>query len=226
MICVWRARAMNKHLPMTITVRSLRAHNNGSEVVVGVLLENGEYREQKNLPLTMEQYCEIKPTKGVITEEMYDLLEDASELCRAIRCGEYLLSFGANSVQMLTQKIMRHGYSKETAHRASKKLEEMGLIDEQSDLRREVEKCLKKLWGARRISSYLWSRGFSQDALGELPEMLEEIDFAANCARLIRKHYASLPNDADEQRRMIASLGRYGYTITEIRKAFQIVKVS
>ena len=228
MICVSRAaRTMNNFSyahGVTVTVRSLRAQNSGSEVVVGVLLENGEQREQRNLPLTMEQYCELKPARGQISEEQYEQLEEASTLCMALRCGEHLLSYGANSVQTLTQKLMRHGYTKDVSRRAAMKLEESGLIDEERDLGREVEKCLRKHWGSRRIQAHLWGRGFSREAMAGLPPLLEGVDFPAHCAALIRKHYGEVPEDANDRRRMVASLGRYGYTITEIRAALQLVQ--
>lgn len=207
--------------PVTISILRMTSQNSGSEVSVRVVLENGEHREQKSLLLTMEQYCELKPQKGVITEEMYDRLECASEFCRALRCGENLLSYGANSVQMLTRKIAQRGYSREVSASAAQKLCDMGLIDEHSDAMREVEKCLKKLWGAKRINSHLWSRGFSSEVLSELPEMLAEIDFVSNCAKLINKHYGGIPTEPDELRRMTASLSRYGYSIGEIHAAIK-----
>lgn len=209
---------------MTVTVRSLHAQNDGAEVAVRVLLENGEHREEKRLLLSAEQYFEIKPTRGVISEELYDRMEEASVLCQAIHTGEHLLSYGANTVQQLTQKLLRRGYLRETAATAARKLEEMGLINEQNDLQRELEKCLRKLWGAKRIQAHLWSRGFGAEAMAELPTLLLEVDFVGNCAAMIRKHYGSLPASLDDRRRIIASLGRYGYSLGEIRAAFSIVE--
>ena len=211
-------------LPLTITIRSLRAQHDGAEVLVGILLENGAQKEQKSLPLTAEQYYEIKPCKGQITEEQYERLEEASQLCQALRCGEHLLSFGANSIQTLAHKIAQRGFAREVASLAAQKLSEIGLIDEKKDVRREVEKCLKKLWGAKRINAHLWSRGFASESLEELPDILEEVDFSANCASLIRKHYASVPSDRDELKRMMASLARYGYSINEIKAAIILLR--
>ena len=209
------------HTPLTITVRSLRSQHEGAEILVGILLESGGNKEQKNLPLTAEQYYEIKPTKGEISEEMYERLEEASMLCQALRCGEHLLSYGANSMQTLARKLTQRGFSREVAQNAAVRLSEIGLIDEKQDVRREVEKCLKKLWGAKRISAHLWSKGFAQESMEELSEILSEVDFAANCATLIRKHYGEVPNDPDDFRRMMASLARYGYSVGEIKEALK-----
>ena len=210
--------------PMKITVRALQSQHDGAEVQVQVLLENGEHREQRSLLLTMEQYCELRPAKGQISEELYDRMEAASELCRALRSGENLLSYGSNSVQMLTRKLMQRGYSREVAMSAAERLASIGLIDEGRDLRREVEKCLRKLWGQKRISAHLWSRGFAGDTLSHLPELLSEVDFVAGCEALIRKHYGDVPSQPEEQKRMIASLARYGYSLSEIRAAMEKCK--
>ncbi|MBQ8311387.1 MAG: regulatory protein RecX [Clostridia bacterium] len=213
--------AMAASVPLKITVRALRAQHDGAEVQVQVLLENGEHQEQKSLLLTMEQYCELKPSKGPISEDLYERLETASELCQALRSGENLLSYGANSVQMLTRKLMQRGYSREIATVAAEHLSEIGLINEARDLRREVERCLRKLWGQKRICAHLWGRGFSAEAIAELPACLEEVDFSENCAALIQKHYGGVPREAEEQRRMLAFLSRYGYSLGEIRAAMK-----
>lgn len=208
-------------LPLTITVRALRAQHDGAEVQVQVLLESGEHREQKTLVLTTEQYCELKPSKGEISEELYEHLEAASELCQALRSGESLLSYGANSVVMLTRKLMQRGYSREIASAAAVRLESRGLINEERDVRREVEKCLKKLWGEKRIRAHLWSRGFGTEVIASSENVFSEVDFSSNCAALIKKHYGQVPGDPAEQKRMIAFLSRYGYSLGEIRAAMR-----
>ncbi len=210
--------------PLTITVRALRAQHEGAEMLVQLLLENGEHQEQKSLVLTTEQYCELKPQRGPISEEEYERLEEAAELCRALRSGESLLSYGANSVQALTRKLIGKGYKRDVAAAAAERLAGYGLIDEERDMQREVEKCLRKLWGSKRISSHLWSKGYAAETMQGLPALLEDVDFAQNCAAMIQKHYGGVPIDGDEYRRMIASLSRYGYSISEIREATRRLK--
>ena len=209
---------------LTITIRALRAQHEGAEMLVQLLLENGEHQEQKSLVITTEQYCEFNLTRGPISEEVYEQIEDAAELCRALRSGESLLSYGANSVQALTRKLVGKGYNREVAAIAAERLAGYGLIDEERDMKREVEKCLRKLWGAKRISAHLWSKGYASETMQGLSELLEDVDFSQNCAALIKKHYGEVPRDADEHRRMIASLSRYGYSIGEIREAIRLLK--
>lgn len=209
--------------PLTITIRALRAQHEGAEMLVQLLLENGEHQEQKSLVITTEQYCEFNLTRGPIDEETYEKIEEAAELCRALRSGESLLSYGANSVQALTRKLVGKGYRRDVAAQAAERLAGYGLIDEVRDMQREVEKCLRKLWGSKRISAHLWSKGYATETMQGLSGLLEEIDFSQNCAALIQKHYGEVPTDADEHRRMIASLSRYGYSIGEIRQAIRIL---
>ena len=209
---------------LTITIRALRAQHEGAEMLVQLLLENGEHQEQKSLVITTEQYCELNLTRGQITEEVYEKIEEAAELCRALRSGESLLSYGANSVQALTRKLIGKGYKREVAAEAAELLAGYGLIDEERDMQREVEKCLRKLWGSKRISAHLWSKGYAPETMQGLSSILEDVDFAQNCARLIQKHYGEVPADADEHRRMLASLSRYGYSLGEIREAIHLLR--
>ena len=209
---------------LKITVRALRAQNQGSEVAVRVLLEDGERQEERRLVLTVEQYCDLKLKCGEIDEDTFDRIEACALLCRAIRCGEGLLSYGSNSEQMLSQKLMQRGFGREVAKQAAAHLREVGLINEEKDMQREAEKCLKKLWGAKRIRDHMWSRGFGKDAMVELTQLLQDVDFSQNCATLICKHYGQVPADGEEKRRMIAFLGRYGYSIFEIRAAMSLVQ--
>ena len=210
--------------PLTITIRALRAQHEGAEMLVQLLLENGEHQEQKSLVITTEQYCEFNLTRGPISEETYERIEEAAELCRALRSGESLLSYGANSVQALTRKLVGKGYNREVAATAAECLAGYGLIDEERDMKREVEKCLRKLWGSKRISAHLWGKGYAAETMQGLSELLGDVDFAENCAALIKKHYGEVPTDADEHRRMIASLSRYGYSISEIREAIRLLR--
>jgi SOS response regulatory protein OraA/RecX len=183
--------------PLTITIRALRAQHEGAEMLVQLLLENGEHQEQKSLVITTEQYCEFNLTRGPISEEVYEQIEEAAELCRALRSGESLLSYGANSVQALTRKLVGKGYKREVAAVAAERLAGYGLIDEERDMKREIEKCLRKLWGAKRISAHLWSKGYATETMQGLNELLEDIDFSQNCAT----HQKALRRDSTECRR-------------------------
>lgn len=214
---------MQNSSSLKLFVRSIQARNNGEQIAVSVSVEDGTHCEHRNFLLTAGQYCQLNLKKGELSEEAFDRLESASRFCMAVRCGENLLSYGANSVQILTRKIMRHGYSKEEALEAARYLESIGLINEWDDLCREVEKCLRKHWGAERIRGHLWSRGYDRSVMERLPEVLEQVDFSQHCAALIRKHYGGCPEDKAERNRMVASLYRYGYKLNEIKESLKLL---
>ena len=217
-------QADRKANTVEITVQSLSAVNDGSAVAVKLLLDNGEQREEKRLVISTEQYCELKPRRGRIDPEAYEQLEAAAELCAALQAGARLLAYGANTRDFLSKKLMRRGYSRTVADEAAAMLKEKGLIDEEANLRREVEKCLSKLWGAGRIRAHLYGKGFDTAAIARLGELLEEVDLVDNCVTLIRKHYVRLPDEGEERRRLVAFLSRYGYSLGEIRQAFARIR--
>lgn len=202
-------------------IRSIRALGNGERMEIAVSLECGDNREDRRFPLTAGQYFELNLQKGEISEETFDAIERASRLTGAIRQGENLLSYGANSALTLTRKIMRHGYTQAEASDAVAYLQARGLIDEWADLSREVEKCLRKHWGADRIRGHLWSRGYDREVMERLPELLDDIDFPDHCAALLRKQYGGLPESREERNRVTAALYRYGYRLDEIKEAFK-----
>ncbi len=214
------SQPLESYLPLRITLRSLQARRNGSEIAIAVSIENGTDCENRLFVVGVEQYCEQGWKRGELSEEQFDVLERASSLHGALLCGENLLSYGSCTKQTLTRKIMRHGFSREEAMAASERLCEMGLIDEAADMKHEVEKCLRKLWGAGRIRAHLWTKGFEREVLDTLPSLLEEVDFPSLCMRLIQKQYG-IPTDSNERNRVTAALYRYGYASSEIREAYR-----
>ena len=204
---------------LRLFVRSVQARSNGARISVSVSIENGVHCEHRSFLLTAGQYGELNIKKGAISEELFERLECASRFCTAVECGENLLSYGANSVQTLTRKIMRHGYTKQEASEAAAYLESVGVIDERSDMRREVEKCLRKHWGAERIRGHLWTKGYGREVMDELPMVLESVDFSEHCIALIKKQYGGWPEEREMRNRMVASLYRYGYKLNEIKEA-------
>lgn len=214
----------NRPAPLVITVGDIREQSGGDAVAISVLLAAGTRSEHRTLVIGVSDYAALKPRKGTVTEEEFEALEAAARLFGAMRCGEKLLAYGANTRLMLVRKIMRHGYSREESETAAARLLAFGLIDEEGDLRREVEKCLRKLWGEGRIRNHLYARGFSREAMETLQAVLSEVDFPENCRRLIEKQYGTLPQSGDEERRMVACLYRYGYRMDDIRTAVRMLR--
>ncbi len=210
---------------VSVRIVGLRAQNEGAEIAVRVELAAEDANEVRKLVISAEQYCELRLAKGEIDRELFDRLEAAAELHQAVRRGEYLLSFGANTERTLARKLTHRGFDRARAVQAAEMLKQRGLIDEASELAREVERCAKKLWGEGRIRAHLWSKGYDRDSMEQLPALLSGIDFVENCARLLQKKYRELPTDPAELRRLTASLARYGYSLSQVKEAMRIVKI-
>lgn len=207
-------------LPLRQEITRLRSRKDGEEIAVTVELTGSGGSESRTFVISVEQYCSLKPQKGEISPQMCEALETASGLYGALRCGMNLLGYGANSSGTLLSKIMRKGYTKEEAAVAVERLSDMGLLREDEILEREVEKCLRKMWGPRRIEAYLTAKGFRRESMTSLPELFGRADFEAGCRQLVKKHYGTVPTDKSERQKMIAFLFRYGYTYDQIRTVF------
>ena len=88
----------------------------------------------------------------------------------------------------------------------------------------------RKGWGPRRIREDLRAHGFEGEVVEQAMESLEDVDFVAACATVIRKKYPSLsfggngrdertPDRQNDLRKMTAALMRLGYDMEHIRGA-------
>lgn len=210
--------------PLVLELRAIRAQNSGAEIALQIAMTSGEQVELRVLTVATEDFLSLGLKKGRIEQETFEILERADAILGATRCGERLLAYAAQTERTLVRKLMQRGYGREEAEIAVERLATKGLIDEEREMEREVERCLSKLWGARRIREQLYARGYGKEALSRLPDLLAEIDLTANCEALIRRRYGGAPSDRDAERRLIAALYRYGYATDEIRTALQAVK--
>ena len=118
------------------------------------------------------------------------------------------------------------GISADIAEEAVSEIEKKGYLDDAASAAREAERCVAKKWGARRISAALYQKGYDGEAVKQALYALEDsgVDFAENCAELIRTRYDELPDDPNEKRKLYASMMRYGYSSSEINSAMDILK--
>ncbi len=208
---------------MTITVRSISALEGGAEVLIAVRLASGENFEDRRLILPMQSCVDLRVQKGEIGEELFEELSSEAEIYAALKRGMNILGYGACSERSLVLKLRSKGFSRTVSEAAARRLCERGYINESEDARREAERCLKKYWGRKRIEAQLYSKGFSREAAHIALESLDEVDFSDLCATLISKKMRSLPMEANEQKKLFASLMRYGYTSSEVKKALMIL---
>ena len=208
---------------MDIKIVSVNAMSEGNEVFLTVVISNGEGRsEKKKLLIFAEQYLELKLSRGsVIDESTFDTIEEMSRQCRALKKGSELLSYSASSERRLAQRLVSKGIDKESAAFAASSLKRMGAINEALDVEGAVKTCLKKLWGKKRIYRELCAKGYEREYIVSALDEVEPEAFEQNCVLLLKKKYKTVPTEPAEQKKIIASLVRYGYSFSEIKKAMQ-----
>ena len=211
---------------MKIEVISVSALSDGAEILVTVAISNGEgSAEKRKFLLFTEQYLELGIRKGsLIDEAIFEELEKLAKSCRAIKKGTDLLFYSSSSRVRLAQRLRSKGIDGESAENAAEHLQKLGLINEKADVERQVASCLKKLWGKKRIYRELCAKGYDSDIVSFNISLIDEKALTQNCVMLIRKKYRVLPREQNEVKKMVASLMRYGYTFSEIKKAIEIIE--
>ena len=117
-------------------------------------------------------------------------------------------------------KLRSKGFDKEISAQAAKYLSAIGYINEGEDAVREAERCLKKYWGIKRIVAFLYEKGYSESAVRLAVAELDGYDMSEACIALVERKLGGLPDDREAQKKLFASLLRYGHSSSDIKKAF------
>lgn len=211
---------------MKIEIISVNALGEGAEMLIGVAITGDSgMNEKRKFLLFTEQYLELGLCRdAVIDADTFDKLEEMSKRCVAMRKGSDLLACSSSSRVRLAQRLRQKGIDRESAEDAARRLEELGLIDEEADVESLVRSCLKKLWGKKRIYRELCAKGYDRDVISRELEGVDEETLVNNCVALFRKKHKVFPSDPETQKKIIASLVRYGYSFGEIKRALQIIE--
>lgn len=209
---------------MTITITRIISTDQGNFIELEAELRSGAESERRAFKILPEQYSSLRPQKGEITEYQFERLEEAHLICTAYTRAANILSFGANTARTLKMKLRRRGFSDSIADAAVEMLISKGYITEDEDIKRDIERCLAKGWGSRRIIAYLHQKGYDDEALWNAENSLSEVDFVRACADIIDKKYGEIPVEPHERKKMFDALVRYGYLVGEITGAINILK--
>ena len=196
------------------------------EIFITFEIRNGDMRDTVKFLISDATYIELSLSKGQTNSDVYDTVEREAQIYAVYKKALYMLGFSSSSRLTLRRKLIAKGYSAEFSDLALERLEANGLLRENESALREGEKCLAKLWGAKRICAHLKEKGYSDDAINEVLFAFEdmEIDFDENCALLIRKKYSRISlnkTDKKEMQKIIASLTNYGYSMSQIKNALK-----
>jgi SOS response regulatory protein OraA/RecX len=208
---------------MDIRITSICARSGGEETEICFVLTSpsGEHSSRESFIISSSRYLTLNIEIGVSDEEQYDTVSREAEVWSATKKALFLLGYGSCSEKALKIKLVSKGFDKEIAAKAVQALSNRGLLRENDDAVRVAEKMLCKLWGKKRIISGLYEKGYSAEAVSNAINALEnnEVDFVANCKKLIDTKYSFDPNDKQSVSKVFSALMRYGYTASEIKQA-------
>ncbi len=210
---------------MLVSITSVRARGDG-EVAVTFKLSDGDNSSFDTFLISVSTVRELKLAVGDSSREMYDEISYRDKIYSACKKSAYILGYGACSQKKLIQKLRTKGVEQEIAEEAAEEMCRRGYLDDLASAEREAERAVAKKWGARRIYAALYQKGYGEEAIKSAIYALEDagVDFAANCAELIRSRYGELPTSPDERRKLYAALSRYGYSSSEINSAMEMLK--
>lgn len=161
-----------------------------------------------------------KPGAQISDEELYELIQ-ASDERRAREKAMYLLEHRNHSKKELTDKIARTAASREAAKAAADRMEELGLLNDESyarDLAREL--FTRKRYGAGRVRQELRLKGIDSELIDELLEEYGDEDSALeNIRAILERKYGDWEEDEKTRRRAFGALQRLGYSYDLIRRA-------
>ena len=204
-------------------VSSLLVHE-GKEVEITVETSEVYKMSTYRYTLSREAWERLDLAEGEISREDMKALLYEEEKYRATKKAFDILAFGRNSARTLALKLRHRNFSPRICDEVAALLKEKGYIREDEDVVREAEACVNKYWGMRRILMHLHQKGYDNDAIGVAKEYLAEVDFVELCADLIRKEFGTLPKEESERNRVIASVVRYGYSMTEVKNAAKLIE--
>lgn len=206
---------------MEVFITSVSAGGLG-EIFVTFDLRDGEKRCTSKLLISDGAYTEFSLSVGISSAYVYDAVERESRIYAAYKRALYLLGYASSSKRVLQRKLISKGFDAEFSALAIERLEANGILRESDFALREGEICLQKLWGPERIRASLKEKGYTDESISAVFFAFEDngIDFDENCSLLVEKKYPRVPTDKKELQRAIAALMRYGYSLSQIKRAF------
>jgi SOS response regulatory protein OraA/RecX len=211
---------------MRIEIISVNAMSEGAEMLLTLQISDDDgHKERRKFLIFTNQYLELGLKKGtILNQDAFDAIERCSKECLAIRKGTELLSYSSSSRKRLVQRLRNKGIDRENAESAAEHLANIGAINEECDVEHQVDLCLKKLWGKKRIYRELLTKGYEKEYILLALEGITKEQMIENCTLLLQKKHKTIPEDSNVLKKIVGSLVRYGYTFDEIKCALEIVK--
>lgn len=158
-----------------------------------------------------------KQGSDITDEELYELIQQ-SKISRAKEKALYLIEYRARSRKEIEDKLIPL-YGEEASDAAIERLEELGLIDDESFAREYAEQLLmRKNFSVQRAAFELLKKGIDRDLADEILEELEP-DPVEQIISVLQKKYARVLDDEKGRNRAINGLRAMGYKWDDIKEA-------
>ena len=192
------------------SVRYVKAARVKGRIILGIT----SLGEDRPYSLSESVYYSLgSPSRGdLLSSEDMEAIKKEDEGYRALKSALSILSYADNSRRSLCLKLLRKGYSKDTARSAVEECVRLGYIREDEQLKRAVvREANTSLYGRRRIIDKLLSHGYSLGVINEVIDGLVssgEIDFEENFKALCEK---KLSGEQMTKENIHALRYKYGY---------------
>ena len=206
--------------PERIVLSHLRAADGGARLILGIELTRAGETERETLTVFSARFSRAIRV-GEITEEEYEGYRHEADYCEAVGIAMRSVGAGTESRARLLEKLRVRGIGADIAREAAEELARRGYLNEIAGAVREAERGLAKYWGDRRILADLRAKGYPDMAREAAKKRLSEEDPVARLQMLIRRRHIRAPQDEKEAAKLFASLVRYGYEPSQIKKAFR-----
>lgn len=172
-----------------------------------------------------EQYARFDIKEGDKIDDTHFLkIREEMIFDNARRHAFNILSYGENNKKTLIQKLRQKGFAYEVCENIALYMEHRGYIDEKKQIGLLCENYLHKKFGKLKIKNELIAKGYMREDVDEyVSKNLADVNFAENCAYIIKNKYMPLPKESQELAKMMGALMRYGYNIGDIKEAVKLV---
>lgn len=184
--------------------------------LTALVLDNGE-----TVPLDTAVVSENGLRAGMeVSDALLEGLKEASETRRAKEKALWLLSMRDHSQSELIHKLSRT-CSRETAEAVAGRMEEVGLVNDQSYARRLAGDMLHiRKFGMSRVRAELRQKGIDRELIDEILEEIED-DPLPRIRSLLEGKYQKSLSDEKGIARVTAALARRGFQYGDIKAALR-----
>lgn len=155
-----------------------------------------------------------------LTDEEAFALEDESDAKRCKERAMYYLSLGDASVKTMTDKLTKAGFRPVFVRQTVARLEQLGLLNDDTFLRRYIEKAAEAHWSRRETAEKAPLKGLEPARVRQVLTEYEDTD-TANALWLIEHRYAAKIEADGGVEKTVAALQRKGFGFAAVKEALR-----